>query len=479
MLEIVSIVAWIVISVILIFTLGMILVARIEKRVINVFEPIAEPDLPQQSAYMQAMNRAAENDRFCFCGWYGQKQGRIYRAIAAMWLSPDGLTLAVVGGGKIAGIAFKKTYLLSKPIDNAILQTCDDVAESDLSGIQKQDFLLNADFAEMYQFHQERAVLLKIDFEPFDEVSVLKECIEMERKRVEELAKMGLAKFCDWEQRDWRYTTKGAILLFVKGFMNQLGQAAKQSERLVNKARPGEPERKVPVDDGHINVTKALGALWGEKDSLTFWSFTSRLYNLGLGLFLSVVFGVIPIFGLYAIITSWTWHIVNCIFVVILFPLSIYGIFLILYFLRSVLQLFNPQVKMVLQPKKIRLGSHIDLLWKISGNTDSLEKFVIYLECIEEITTKGKQEEKEKVLCRIDISEEGNPNYIPYGKAGFDIPEDVEPSLKSEREKRKVIWQIKVRGNIKGIRPDIEDDFTIFVLPSKPDQKIKENMGKV
>jgi len=221
------------------FALLLMTVARLEKRMISEFAPIDEPEPNKQSAYTRAMNASARALSLQPCGWYGQNRGGLYKATATMWLSPDALTLVIVGGGTLARVPFKQSFLFSKPTEGAILHTSDDVGEADISGVIDQVFLLKADLAELYALHEVRLADPDIELEPFDDGAALSEFEAIRRWVAETLVHKGLASFLDEEQTRWRYTLKGSLTLYFRGFLRQLWTAKKQTKRATTRKRPG------------------------------------------------------------------------------------------------------------------------------------------------------------------------------------------------------------------------------------------------
>lgn len=231
---------WIILSITISFALLLMLIFRLEKRWISFFEPCDEEDLPTPSAYTRAMNNMALQQGFWNCEWFRHCKGRLYRATATFWLSQDGLTLLVVGGGKIAGVNFKTTFLYSKPTGGPVLVTSDEPGETDLSGISEKQFLLNADLAELYDLHKTRLKRWEDYIEPFDSTSLLKEYESMDKRSVQALVELGTAKYLDVNQKEWRYTLKGAILSYFQGWRPSYKEAKRQKKRLASIRRPGD-----------------------------------------------------------------------------------------------------------------------------------------------------------------------------------------------------------------------------------------------
>ena len=232
---------WIVLAIVVLFPLILMLVCRLEKQMIHCFEPCDEKDLLKQSAYTKAMNDMAVQHGFINCRWFRHCRGGLYRATATTWFSPDSLILLVVGGGKMAGVNLKKTLLFSKTIGGPVLVTCDESRVSDLSGLIEDQVLWNADLRELYDLHKTRLNCWTERLEPFDSSSPLKEYESIERRRTQILVDEGLARHLDFNQNEWRYTLKGAILLYFRGFRASLKEAKNQKERFSSeKKRPGD-----------------------------------------------------------------------------------------------------------------------------------------------------------------------------------------------------------------------------------------------
>ncbi|MHC4744790.1 MAG: class I SAM-dependent methyltransferase [Planctomycetota bacterium] len=220
------------------FAILLVSLYKFERRYIHDFESVAESQLPKLSWYTCEMNDQARRLGFQHCGWYGQKRKGLYKAIATMWMSPDNLKLLVVGGGKIAGINYKVTYLYSKIIGVTTVVTSDEIGEADVSGIFDKQYLCNADLEELCKVHESRLAMWKGKLKKFDISDVLAEYEAIMRQRVCALVERGFAKWLNKDQEKWRYTLKGSILSYID-FRRESRQVKQQSERHL-KRRPGE-----------------------------------------------------------------------------------------------------------------------------------------------------------------------------------------------------------------------------------------------
>jgi len=90
-------------------------VGCLEKQRIRDFEPAGAVALPPASPYFQAMNEAARALGFQLDGVFGQnRDSSTYRCCLALWLSADRRTLLCIGGGKLARMNYRRTFLISE-----------------------------------------------------------------------------------------------------------------------------------------------------------------------------------------------------------------------------------------------------------------------------------------------------------------------------------------------------------------------------
>ena len=224
-------ISWIILAVVILFPLMFMLLSRMEKQMIHCFESCDKEVILKQSDYTKATNEAAEQFGFSHCTWFRHSRGKLYQATVTTWLSPDALILLVVGGGKIAGISIKTTLLYSKSVDGSVLVTCNEAGEFDLSGVFDKQVLWNADLNELYDLHTNRMEIWDEPLEVFNSLSVLKDYESLQKRRVQMLVDMGLARYLDFDQNEWRYTIKGAIQLYTRGHKATLKEAKEQKDR--------------------------------------------------------------------------------------------------------------------------------------------------------------------------------------------------------------------------------------------------------
>lgn len=213
-------------------------VALIEKQKIRQFRAASEVDVASLSPYYVAMTAQAVKLGLKPCGFFIQDRGSAYKAYMSIWLSEDRTTMVRVGGGKIGGVAYKRTVVSTWSTDGRGLETTDEIGVSDLSGTADRKCLLNADLFELAELHVQRRAGFSGACRLFSPDSALLDYENTEFIRVGNLVAIGYARFIDREKSAWRFTIKGAFQNYWKGFRSQKAEAMSQLSR-ASKTRPG------------------------------------------------------------------------------------------------------------------------------------------------------------------------------------------------------------------------------------------------
>ena len=222
------------------FIILLVSTAWLERQHIRDFVPALPETSTTGSSYFAAMNEAAGRLGFSSAGEFVQNRGsRLYRARLALWISPDGQTLVRIGGGKTAGVPVKRTSLTSFVEPGRIIETSDDFAMTDLSGLTDRKVVLNADLDELFARHEERLAQFPGIKRAFSTADALAAFEAMQAMKVTQMEKLGLGRFLNHDRTVWRHTLKGAILTYFKGFRAQFAEGKSQSDRIVLK-RPGQ-----------------------------------------------------------------------------------------------------------------------------------------------------------------------------------------------------------------------------------------------
>ncbi len=221
------------------FFLLLLSVSLLEKQPLREYRPSDSGPPPSQSPYFAAMNGQAQNQGLRLCGYFVQAQrSSTYGAYFAFWLTEDNQTLVRIAGVKIAGIALKKTIISSWSQDGFGIETTDDFGGTDIGGSADRKVVVNGDLLELLQVHSERLKSFGRPLRSFSEDSVLAEQEATDELKVNRLIDLGYAKFVDPQKSIWRYTLKGAIQNYFKGYRSQKSEGMAQLKRL-DKKRPG------------------------------------------------------------------------------------------------------------------------------------------------------------------------------------------------------------------------------------------------
>ena len=231
---------WILLGVFIVFCFFVILVTAVfEKYYIRQFVPGMPEEVCPPSGYFLAMNEAAAKLGFRHCGDYIQSGGSsLYKCCLSLWLSPDELSLIVVGGGKLAKINYKRTFFLSVADGGQEIITVDDFGLSDLSKLREIDVVFNADLNELKVRHSQRLAMPGVSTRKFSPSRCLEQYEDLAKVRAENFVSLGLAKFLDLPESMWRYTFKGALANTYHGYLKGLQKAQLQKDRCKVK-RPG------------------------------------------------------------------------------------------------------------------------------------------------------------------------------------------------------------------------------------------------
>jgi len=210
-----------------------------EKHPIRQYQPGAPEDAAPPSGYFQAMNEAAARQNLRHCGNYLQtRNSSLYKCCISLWLTADQCTLITVWGGKLAKIDYKRTLFISVTSDGREIVTLDDFGIVDLSGIRAMEVVYRADFEELAARHSQRLTEVTAPLKPFSPTRAMDQYEDLGLVRAEKMVALGLAKFLELQESNWRYTVKGAFKNAYEGYILGMQKAKLQKSR-ANRKRPG------------------------------------------------------------------------------------------------------------------------------------------------------------------------------------------------------------------------------------------------
>ena len=231
---------WILLGAFIAFFFVMIFVTACwEKHPLRQYQPGAPEEAAPPSGYFLAMNQAATQFNLQHCGNYLQtRDSGLYRCCISLWLTADQGTLVMVWGGKLAKMDYKRTLFISVTGDGREIVTMDEFGSCDLSGLRDIEVVYRACFLELVASHTVRLKHATKSLIPFSPTRAMDQYEDLGQVRAEKMVALGLAKFLDMQESNWRYTVKGAFLAAYEGYITGMQKAKLQKDR-ANLRRPG------------------------------------------------------------------------------------------------------------------------------------------------------------------------------------------------------------------------------------------------
>ena len=198
------------------YYLVLITTALLERQPVNWLAPVPPGERVELHPYLQAMNKMAAEAGFVDQGTFRHAKGGTYRVYTSIWFSPERDVLAVIGGGKMAKLPFRKALLYSRAAGEGLIASTDVADLPDVSGLATPSVLLHADFHELLAHHMARVAEAGLALLPFDEPTGLAVFDDIQTRTVHRLEQLGYGRFLDPARSTWRYTLKGVLALVRK-----------------------------------------------------------------------------------------------------------------------------------------------------------------------------------------------------------------------------------------------------------------------
>jgi hypothetical protein len=150
---------------------------------------------------------------------------------------------------------------------------------------------------------------------------------------------------------------------------------------------------------------------------------------------------------------------------VFLIPFVLIGIAMVFGTFRQFLVLFNPRLRLTLDPGALRLGETAYLQWSLAGRASRVRRLSIVLQGREEAQyRRGTDTHTDReTFATLTVIDTGEPFTIANGSASFGVPADSVPSFKADHNK--IVWSLKVTCDIPGW-PDSEEEYEVVVRPA-------------
>lgn len=157
----------------------------------------------------------------------------------------------------------------------------------------------------------------------------------------------------------------------------------------------------------------------------------------------------------------------NIIPIVIVTVMALGGLIGVAGVVRGFLGLWNPRVRLSMEPADLRLGATAELAWELTGDASRLTSFKLYLQGRESATYRRGTDTStdHSIFEKITIAEATAQADMRMGRVHFAMPEFTMPTL--DLPNNKIQWVLRVEGSIPRW-PDVEEEYPVNVLPLSP-----------
>ncbi len=139
-------------------------------------------------------------------------------------ISPDRKIVAIVSFGTVAGIPVQTVFMISQLNNDLVFTTLGAHAacNHDLNQKRTEMLVFGADFQTMQEFHRKRCEILGANVKPFKENEELETLYRSRVRYFRDYESLGLINYIDKDNKEWRYTWKGAFLFVLYATVRQL-----------------------------------------------------------------------------------------------------------------------------------------------------------------------------------------------------------------------------------------------------------------
>lgn len=183
-------------------------------------------------------------------------------------------------------------------------------------------------------------------------------------------------------------------------------------------------------------------------------------------LFLAAFWNGITGVFLWQVVLGWRQGNADGCATLFLLPFVLVGLALLVAIPYQILAAFNPRPVLTLAPGALVLGGSAYLDWRFEGAARRIRRLTLSIEGREEATSRrGKSSRTERsTFARLALADTEAPQEIACGSVTVRLPADLMHSFESEHHK--VVWTLKVRGEIRRW-PDVAEEIPLTVLPGE------------
>ena len=222
-----------------------------------------------------------------------------------------------------------------------------------------------------------------------------------------------------------------------------------------------DPFRSTPVDRHEVDRDVSPPATVG---TVTLTPTTSPLTKFVVALVFTTIWnGIVSVF-VFQVIADWRQGHLSWFLALFLTPFVGVGLLLIGYSFHAALAIFNPRPELTISSGSIALGQTVDVSWRFSGQTSSIQRLRIFLEGQEHARyRRGTSTYTDKAsFAELPIIDSMHFVDIGNGRVSLSIPADTMHSW--DGDNNQIVWSLRVTGEI-AWWPDVDETFPIEILP--------------
>lgn len=247
------------------------------------------------------------------------------------------------------------------------------------------------------------------------------------------------------------------VALGLGGMVASLRRRAEQSFPVAKAAwRPSRPDYSAGMDWSPSTIPSA--------GPVTVSASKSRVKEFLIVLFFALFWNSIVSVFVFQAVKGWQRGRGEWGLTLFMIPFVLIGLGAIIGVVYKFLQIFAPGVVVQFSAGAVPVGSEVEVSWELHGRLTSVRKLRLFVQGREEVTYRRgtRTHTDQRIFHTIELAEESNFTNIRGGRARLKIPPDTMHSF--DAPNNKIIWSLQVKGDI-AYFPDIDDDFTLNVLP--------------
>ncbi len=212
---------WLLLGMVVFFSVFLTIVHRLEKRVVCPFGELeATCNFDDPTGYGIRWVNDATQSGFSFLGWARDNRSATYRLGYAMLVSPDRDIFAVISVGTMLRIPFQATWLYTPTSNGRTFCSTDSQAgvQIDVSRNWVNQLATEPAFSKLLQKHKEWLRSLGVLPRPFTRDREFSEYRALREQHFHAMERAGLIRFTDGSSNSFYFTLPGAAKTALSGY---------------------------------------------------------------------------------------------------------------------------------------------------------------------------------------------------------------------------------------------------------------------